>query len=332
MSMRKAKKFLAVLLSVIIALEGMIIPQISVQATTAHTISDCGGHEHRQVVLDKYTGSIINKIEDNIFGYTITNTGLYNTVTHLQFIQGYFYNASDKYHIMDINETEVIVQDLDGNYLFDMADANYSNIEELILPPRTKVKFNVNVYSPEFIKYDLTKIEACVACEFSYQECVGENCAICGGPVTKEIDTNDKSIAGVSEGMKLCISCNGSGKCKRCGGSGLYEGFNGRLRECGSCRKRPGVCSTCKGEGEVPIPKPSTRSYSYDDDFDIFDDDFDDFTSDDSWKNQYKCSKCNGSGKCSNCGGTGKKYGKMCFSCMGDKKCYKCGGDGYASY
>lgn len=332
--MRKAKKFLAVLLSVIIALEGMIMPQVTVQAATAYPISDCDGHEHRHAVLDKYTGEVKNKIEDNILGYAITDAGLYNTVTHQQLFPGYFYNASDIYHIMDVEGIKIIVQDLEGNYLFEMADMNYSTIEELILPPRTIVKFYTNVNSPEFLKVDLSKIEIFVECEFSYQECGGEGCAICGGPVTKEFDTNDKSIVGVSEGMKLCTSCGGSGKCKRCDGKGYYTGFSGNSRDCGLCRKNPGVCSTCKGEGEIPIPKPSTRSrsYSYDDDFDIFDDDFDDYTSDDSWENQYKCSKCNGSGKCSNCGGTGRKYGKLCFSCMGDKKCYKCGGDGYASY
>lgn len=324
--MKRMGKILAVLLSGIVTVGGILIPETAASAAAIHTVSGCGGQEQGHVVMDKYTGKVKNEVDDHILGYTITDTGLYNTVTHQQFIQGYFYNASNKYHIMDMEGTEIVVQDLEGNYLFEMADADYSEIEELVLPPRTKVKFNANVYSPQVVKYDLSKIEAFVVCNFSYQECVGDGCATCGGPVTNEFDTNDKSVTGVSEGMKLCTSCGGNGKCKRCDGKGHYVGFNGNSKDCGLCRKRPGVCITCGGEGEVPIPKPVTRSRSYSaDDYDT--DDFDD-----DWEIQYECNKCNGTGECSNCGGKRTKYGKTCFSCMGDGKCYKCGGNKYISY
>ncbi len=329
--MKKTRRILAVLLSMTVVLGGMLTPKESVNAATVHTAFGCGGPEHNHVVMDKYTGEVKNELDENILGYTITDANLYNTVTHLQFIQGYFYNASDKYHIMDMKGTEIVVQDLEGNYLFEMADADYSTIEELVLPPRTKVKFNANIYNPQVVKYDLSKMEAFVVCEFSYQECSGEGCETCGGPVTKEFDTNDKSVTGVSEGMKLCTSCGGNGKCKRCDGKGHYTWFNGDSKDCGLCRNRPGVCSTCGGKGEVPIPKPSTRSRSYSyssGDYDFDTDGFDDIGSD----SGYQCNRCGGSGKCKDCGATGRMHGTLCPACEGSRECYKCGGDGWVSY
>ncbi|MDE6635679.1 MAG: hypothetical protein K2K09_03615, partial [Lachnospiraceae bacterium] len=167
--MGKWKKILAIILSAAVTLGGMVVPQVSAQSAPAHTVSDCGGHERSHVIMDKYTGEIKNKVADNILGYTITDTSGYFVKTHQQHIKGYFYNASDKYHILGIENTEIVVQDLKGNKLFEMADADYSEIEELILPPRTKVEFNANVYSPQWVKYDLSKIEAFVVCEFSYE-------------------------------------------------------------------------------------------------------------------------------------------------------------------
>lgn len=320
--MRKWKKIQAVMLAITVTLGGMVMLQVPAQAAPAQTVSDSSEH----MVMNKYTGEIKNKNADNILGYTITDTSLYNRVTQQQYIKGYFYNASDMYHILGMEGTEIVVQDLQGNKLFEMVDADYSEIEELILPPRTKVNFNANVYSPKWMEYDLSEIEAFVVCKFSYEECVGEGCGVCGGPVTKELDLHDKSVTGVSESMELCFLCDGSGECKTCKGKGYSTGYNGKRRDCSLCGKT-GACFLCAGKGEVKItitPGSSSSShYGYDDDFD-------DFTSDDDLETGYKCPKCK-KGVCSDCNGTKKRYGSMCFLCMGSGKCYYCGGDGWVS-
>lgn len=331
--MRKWTKILAVMLSAAVALGGMAIPQTSVQAAAAHTAPDCGGHGRSHVVMDKYTGAIKNKVADNILGYTITDTSVYNKVTQQQYINGYFYNASDMYHIMDMEGTEIVVQDLKGNKLFEMADADYSEIEELILPPRTKVEFNATVYSPQWVAYDLSKIEAFVVCEFSYGECGGEGCTVCGGPMTKKTDTSSKSAAGASESKRLCFLCNGSGECTRCNGKGYSIGYDGKRRNCGGCKENPGACWFCNGEGEVTIeirPGSGSSSGSSSSSYYGYDDDFDDGISD-NLETGYICPKCT-NGVCADCNGTRKRYGHVCALCAGSGDCYKCGGDGWVSY
>lgn len=333
--MRKWTKILAVMLSAAVALGGMAIPPTSVQAAAAHTAPDCGGHGRSHVVMDKYTGAIKNKVADNILGYTITDTSVYNKVTQQQYINGYFYNASDMYHIMDMEGTEIVVQDLKGNKLFEMADADYSEIEELVLPPRTKVEFNAAVYSPQWVAYDLSKIEAFVVYRCCFEECGGEGCTVCGGPVTKKTDTSSTSAAGASESKTLCFSCNGSGECTSCNGKGWKSiGSNGRRINCSLCKENPGACWFCNGKGEVTIEiKPGSgsssgsSSRSSSSSYYGYDDDFDDGISD-NLDTRYKCTKCK-NGKCSNCDGKGRKYDSMCMLCMGNKKCCYCGGDGW---
>lgn len=325
--MRKIRKALTVIFSVMLAFVCILSQETSAWAAISHMESDCDGYEHRHLILDTYTGEINNNLEDNIFGYTITDSNLYNLRTKKQYINGYFYNASDVYHISDIEGIEIVIQDSNGNKLYEITDVDYSTVEALILPPRTKVLFSTYIIVPKWIEFDLSNIEAVVVCQFSYGKCNGDDCSICGGPIYEKFDTNDKSQTGVSEGMRLCPSCNGNGHCRRCDGSGIYKDALGKYKDCGLCRKNPGVCTSCNGKGEVPIPKPSTHSYYHSDyDFNYG------FTDDSDSETRYECSKCKGSGKCQNCGATGRKYGKLCMNCMGDKKCYKCEGKGWISY
>jgi len=52
------------------------------------------------------------------------------------------------------------------------------------------------------------------------------------------------------ESTRLCLSCNGLGRCPVCGGSGTYS-FLGYSSPCSACESS-GKCWNCHGEGVVP--------------------------------------------------------------------------------
>ena len=48
--------------------------------------------------------------------------------------------------------------------------------------------------------------------------------------------------------MSACMGCNGDGKCKRCDGTGVIEGFV-MNEKCEKCHGR-GNCTVCHGSGK----------------------------------------------------------------------------------
>lgn len=136
------------------------------------------------------------------------------------------------------------------------------------------------------------------------------------------------------KGDKKCVNCNGTGKgCMRCGGSGNYCSFCGGkgydascngtgdckfcygtgIEYCSHCRTFPGHCHACGGLGWIgsssytcSLCKGTTKcSYCH-------------------GNYEQTCSYCKGSTNCKYCNGSGQ-----CPTCNGNPTCTSCGGDGH---
>jgi hypothetical protein len=110
----------------------------------------------------------------------------------------------------------------------------------------------------------------------------------------------------VCKGSKVCLVCNGYGRCARCKGRGYYAATcpNCLCREC----KGAARCIACGGDGLIYCPQCRGTGY---------------FTT----REARACTICRGTGKsrfsgaaCTNCGGTGR------ITVTVDKPCPRCGG------
>ena len=129
--------------------------------------------------------------------------------------------------------------------------------------------------------------KTCIDCKGSGHGCgrcdgTGKNCYYCGG-----VGKHGR--------------CNGTGRCKDCGGDGIAECewcYRGQCKTCaGVGNIRGTTCAGCYGSG-----KCSHCRGTY----------------------QFRCSNCSGSGSCPECSGGG-----LCPICKGDPTCTACGGDGH---
>ena len=110
-----------------------------------------------------------------------------------------------------------------------------------------------------------------------------------------------------------CSLCNGSGKCRYCGGKG-YSGTSTFNTKCFLC-KGSGKCTSCDGHGykEVTVNPNGGGSSSGGN------------SSGGGSSSGTKCKYCQGSGKCSNY--VNSAYNK--YYCLGSGDCQYCSGDGY---
>ena len=116
-------------------------------------------------------------------------------------------------------------------------------------------------------------------------------------------------IEGTKAVYLVCLTCNGSGTCQVCNGTGKVDSLIYKV-DCSSCKGK-GKCAICSGKGHVVMRVPKDM-------------DSDNFS---------RCGTCNGHAYCPRCNGTGKVdslvYKVTCDFCKGKGWCPTCNGTGY---
>lgn len=181
-------------------------------------------------------------------------------------VEGYLYNCSDEYDLLDFNDIEIMIADANDLEMCTIK-LNTKVQDALMLPPQCIWIYNMTfknlVYDVD--EYELSYgIHAYVFGECSYTECAGVGCPVCGKTekdVTADKNTENKSSKNSSsstgntddELMYLCPWCKGGGLCKECGGSGKNDATSVVLKSmgCQLCDKT-GKCVKCGGEGMIP--------------------------------------------------------------------------------
>lgn len=123
-------------------------------------------------------------------------------------------------------------------------------------------------------------------------------------------------------------TCNGTGKCYQCGGSGVVY-FMYMANYCPICLGT-GKCGLCHGAGkryvkkqQVPVPSSGNSGGGYSGGSSSSS------SSSSSNNGRIRCKYCNGTGRHPRCNGTGWDVSTTCASCNGSGKCGVCHGNGW---
>ena len=221
--------------------------------------------------------------------------------------EGTFYNLSDDYDIVGLEDIQFSVVSSNGQKLMS-ASIKKSKLKLIAHNDEAAHSFEVEVEGNAQQYKNATAVLEKVT--FSWVECEGKNCSYCGGSNgnnsnSRRSTNNNTSNSDDYDYWMTCSTCKGTGNCKQCDGTGRRS--NGRM--CTTCNGT-GECSTCEGLGERKLILVNGKEYVV-------------------------CGSCHGSTICKFCDGTGKSgyYGSLgqlsCYSCKGKGICGICGGKGY---
>lgn len=149
-------------------------------------------------------------------------------------------------------------------------------------------------------------------------------CKVCGGTREITVEANVINQNAVPAGKKFdqCLTCKSSGLCPYCNGGKVFYG-----NPCSHCSGK-GVCSSCGGDGGKLVNKPASSSGSSSGSGSSSS-----FSFITKKKETRECKACY-AGSCATCFGSGKEFDPIflnyvtCSECGGDKNCTVCGGTG----
>lgn len=165
------------------------------------------------------------------------------------YVDGCILNQTDDYHITDFSDLVIEISDKDGNHLLDV-EINDVYGSNNIIPPGGVVEYGLsltrssvnNVSQSMVLRYRIKG-----SC--TYEVCSGEGCLVCKTKSTTNTTQNSTHVD-----REPCRTCDQTGKCPDCGGSGKSKSDSivFKAQGCVLC-ERSGNCYKCNGNGWVPV-------------------------------------------------------------------------------
>lgn len=203
------------------------------------------------------------KVEDNL-GYHATGFTWDDDGKGIA-LEGYLYNASDKYDIFDLSDAEIVVYDGKEKKMFTV-ELDDEKLTKIVLSPRGIMTYNIVREDLKFkaSKYNLKAgIYTRLSCKFKYDECEGSSCTRCpgqmsgnytgnvnaGNPYVSEAPRASSEYSQNNSGSvpELCGVCRGGKWCVTCKGLKTITNL-GVTTDCEAC-KGTGICWKCGGTG-----------------------------------------------------------------------------------
>lgn len=169
------------------------------------------------------------------------------------YIDGWFYNLSDKYDIVGFKNMSIIVSDKNGNRLctFALNDVFERNC---FIGRNNGTQYNISCSTDTLKTNQHWNLRFALEGDYEYAECKGASCTLCNNSRRSSAasGSSDRSPSSNTTADSIrCTECRGTGVCQECNGTrkNRYSGVMGAMG-CVLCDKT-GKCYKCNGTGKI---------------------------------------------------------------------------------